>query len=409
MESRQGSFLTPLLRWFLSAGFLAGLSGRMYGFLLPLYLTQLGADVAQVGLVFTTSSVVPLVLPIFGGWISDSIGRLRAIAIGSLGGVLGLATMVLAPSWEWMILALSLSGFASALVDPSTFAFISEQTAEENRGKVYSILASVTQILNVIAYPLGGFLAGGISFRFMLLIAGILQAIATVLYLGLAITVRHTTEAAPLRLTLPSLRKNLGVVIGMIFAGGLFTWLFVIDHINDIFTYVSESYGPLYMQEIGGLTIQQISWIPPIGGIIGMIFTVPLGYLSDKYGESVNMTLAAISFSISKFILIVARSFPAYALCAVAHGMAQAFGGPAYPSLVSKAVPEEKRGIAFGLTSTSRALLSLPSPWIGGQLWERSSPATPFVVTAVAYMGLSMLAWFKLRLPRSGREKSAAV
>jgi len=31
------------------------------------------------------------------------------------------------------------------------------------------------------------------------------------------------------------------------------------------------------------------------------------------------------------------------------------------------------------------------------------------VVTAVAYMGLSMLAWFKLRLPRSGREKSAAV
>ena len=65
--------LTPLLRWFMFAMVLANIAGSMYAILLPIYLTELGASVVQVGLVFTLSSVVVLILQIFGGWISDSI------------------------------------------------------------------------------------------------------------------------------------------------------------------------------------------------------------------------------------------------------------------------------------------------------------------------------------------------
>jgi MFS family permease len=79
---------------------LANIAGQMSPLLMPIYLTQMGASIGQVGLVFTLTSVVILVLQIMGGWISDSIGRLRAIAIGSVGGVLGFAALVmLAPVW----------------------------------------------------------------------------------------------------------------------------------------------------------------------------------------------------------------------------------------------------------------------------------------------------------------------
>ena len=101
--------LTPIMRWFMFAMVLANIGGTMYSILLPLYLTELGASVVQVGLVFTLSSVVILILQIFGGWISDSIGRLRAIAIGSVGGVIGFAFMLLANSWEMMLIAISIS------------------------------------------------------------------------------------------------------------------------------------------------------------------------------------------------------------------------------------------------------------------------------------------------------------
>ena len=88
--------LSPIMRWFMFAMVLANIAGSMYTILLPIYLTELGASVTDVGLIFTISSLVILILQIFGGWISDSIGRLRAIAIGSVGGVIGFALMLLA-------------------------------------------------------------------------------------------------------------------------------------------------------------------------------------------------------------------------------------------------------------------------------------------------------------------------
>ena len=134
-EDKNRPLLTPLMRWFMFAMVLANIAGSMFPMLLPIYLTDLGASVTQVGLVFTLTSVVILFLQILGGWISDSIGRLRAIAIGSVGGILGYAALLLAPTWEWMLLALAIQQIPYALVGPSFSAFIAEQSTEENGGE----------------------------------------------------------------------------------------------------------------------------------------------------------------------------------------------------------------------------------------------------------------------------------
>jgi MFS family permease len=122
--------LTPILRWFMLAMVLANVASSMTGMLMPLYLTDMGASVGQVGLVFTITSVVTLGLQILGGWVSDSIGRLRAIAIGSVCGILGFAALLLAPSWEYMLVALVIYQLPFALVGPSFSAFIAENSAE---------------------------------------------------------------------------------------------------------------------------------------------------------------------------------------------------------------------------------------------------------------------------------------
>lgn len=165
--------LTPLMRWFMFAMVLANIAGSMYGILLPIYLTELGASVVQVGLVFTLTSVVILILQIFGGWISDSIGRLRAIAIGSVGGVIGFAFMLLANSWETMLIAISISQIPYAMVGPSFGAFIAENSSVGNRGRVYGITDTIYQITGVIGPPLGGYIASFYGFKPMLFVAAI--------------------------------------------------------------------------------------------------------------------------------------------------------------------------------------------------------------------------------------------
>jgi len=84
---------------------------------------------------------------------------------------------------------------------------------------------------------------------------------------------------------------------------------------------------------------------------------------------------------------------------------------PAYQSLISKAVPKKVRGTAFGLFSSSLGLVSLPAPWIGGQLWEKVNPRFPFLIT-VAVVFLSIIpVWLKFKLPKNGNgnEKNEAA
>jgi MFS family permease len=61
--------LNKVLLLFMLAMILANMGGEMYGMLLPLYLKELNASVVQIGLFFTVSQIVPLVVQILGGWI----------------------------------------------------------------------------------------------------------------------------------------------------------------------------------------------------------------------------------------------------------------------------------------------------------------------------------------------------
>jgi hypothetical protein len=67
-------------------------------------------------------------------------------------------------------------------------------------------------------------------------------------------------------------------------------------------------------------------------------------------------------------------------------------------------IPEERRGLAFGLFGTTRGILSLPMPCIGTQLWERFSPQTPYGFVVVACLISISIAWAKFSLPKEKPE-----
>ena len=108
--------LSPVLRLFLLTMILANVAGAMYVGFIPLYLKSLGANVGQIGLFFTVAQIIPLVLQILGGWISDSLGRLKSIAYGSVSGVVSYIALILAPTWAWVLVGESLNAVTRSLV-----------------------------------------------------------------------------------------------------------------------------------------------------------------------------------------------------------------------------------------------------------------------------------------------------
>ncbi len=400
--------LTPHLLLFMLAMILANMGGSMYGPLEALYLKELGAGVAQIGLFYTLSQIIPLLLQILGGWVSDSLGRLRAIAIGSVVGIFVYVPLLLAQRWEWVLVSSALSAITRALIGPSFDAYIAEQSAPENRARLFGITQTLFGVVSVIGPLAGGYLVEAMGFKGMLLVAAIMYITATIIRVAMARQVSKGAQSEAPRLSFAGLKANLGSILGLILAGGLFTWLLITDGVRDIFFNMSMTFLSVYMQDYAMLTIGQIGLMNSIFGVAMIVVMMPAGWLSDKVGERVNITISFFLIAISiGMIAAVPEASPAwvYGLGWVIAGLGVGLATPAYQSLISKAVPQRLRGVAFGLFSTSLGLVSLPAPLIGGFLWENVSPQFPFYLTAVASL-LSMIpAWFKFKTSGDIEEK----
>jgi MFS family permease len=407
VKEAKAPLLNNMLRMFMVAMILANIGGNMYGPLLPLYLKDLNASVLQVGLFFTLSQIVPLALQILGGWISDSLGRLRSIALGSIAGVLSYVGLILAPTWQWVLLGEGFSSVTRSLVGPSFGAFIAEQSTEENRARVFGITESLFMIVAVVGPPLGGWLADMYGFKMMLVVAGGFYTLATIIRVAMARVASRGHEAHPQKLSVSNLRTNLGMMTGLVLAGGLITWILVTDGIRDMAFTMSFTLMPLYLEDIGGMSIQQIGWLNSIFGVFMMAITIPAGWLADKKGERLAIGAGFLLQFMAMLLFVKVNGFWGYGAAWALLGLGVGMMSPAYQSLVSKAVPENVRGTAFGLFSTSLGVVSLPAPMIGAQLWERFSPRFPFTLTAWAALLAILPVWRKFKL--SPKDKQDGV
>jgi MFS family permease len=401
LPQKKQPLLSKLLWLFLIAMILANTAAQMYSGFMPLYLKSLGASVAQIGLFFTLFQIIPLVLQILGGWISDSLGRLRSIAIGSSIGIISYLGLFWAPSWQWVFLGQSLNAITTSLVSPSFGAFIAEESTEENRAKVYGFTQSLYLIVIVIGPPLGGWLVDHFSFKFMLLIATLIYTCATILRIIMAKKASHKERATtPGTLTLSSLKDNLGAMLAILASGGLVTWLLITDGVRDIAFSLTGTYLPIYIEEVGGLTTTQIGLLTSLTGIASMAVNFPAGWLADKKGERLNIVLGFLLQFAALMTFIRVETFWGYVLTFVLFGLGSGIMQPAYQSLLSKALPKKLRGTGFGLIQSSLGLFSLPAPYIGGFLYQNYSPALPFKITAWVSLLAVIPAWLKFKLPK---------
>lgn len=400
MKTDKEPLLSPLLRLFMGAMILANIAGRMQRPLLPLYLQELGANVEQIGLFFTLSSIAPLALQILGGWLSDSLGRLRAIAIGSIAGMINFAVLLMAPSWEWLLIATVGAATSRAFIGPSYQAFIAEQADKDRVGRVYGVSQGLFTTVDVVGPPLGGYLVEIYSFREMFAVAACLYAVAAIIRILMARQARHEKRK---QVSFVGLKNSLVEMVMLLAAGGIVTWLFVSDGILDITFSLAEQLAPLYTHNLMGLSMIEIGWLSSIMSITTILLIGPASWLSDKKGERIAISLGGIFVAMGQAAFLISHTFVEFAGAWMLVGAGTALFSPAYNALVSKAVPNRLRGVAFGLFSSSIGLISLPAPYIAAQLWERFSPRAPFVAPIAAVLLILPVVWIKFKLPKEGR------
>ena len=171
---------------------------------------------------------------------------------------------------------------------------------------------------------------------------------------------------------------------------------------------MSGEIQPLYLEQIGNLTVEEIGLLGSINAIAGMFVPYFSGRLVDKKGERLPLITGFLLIFVALLIFLRADSFITFAASWVVFGLGGGMLGPAYLSLISKAVPKKMMGTFSGVFNSSRGFISLPAPWLGAQLWEKISPQTPFIVTSVAALLITVPIYFKFKAPQKAATDTAA-
>jgi len=375
---------------------------------IPVYVRELGASISQIGLFFTISMVFPLVVKVLGGWLSDSLGRLRVIFIGSLTGILTFAAYAVAPSWQAALLGPAFMAMTSALTLPAYFAFIADITPEGSRGRMYGISQTIYHAAAVIAPPIGGLLAQTYGYRILFGVSSVVFGLAALIFIYLLRFSQFMTIRQQ-EVSLRSLRNSLSQMAGAFMAGGVVAWILIIDGFRDIAFKLSADLEPVYLTDIAGISKQGIGLLDGIFGVALLIGLVPAGWLVDRTSERLGIVLALIAAVFSRLVFGIATGFWGFALSWSLAGIGVSLFEPAGSKLITKAVPKHLRGTAFGLLASTLSLFSLPAPWIGSQIWNLFGPRSPFLATAALGSLTILPAWFKLGLPAVPRAASRAA
>jgi MFS family permease len=367
----------------------------------PVFLRELGADIRQIGLFFTIAMIFPLILRILGGWLSDTIGRLRALLLGSLAGALAYIPYALAPNWQVALFGPALLSVATALIAPSFRGYIADTSNEAVLGRVFGLAETVRNIAWILGPPLGGFLAQQFGYRWMFAAAIFSYASAATTFLLMTRGLGHRELKHARRPSLTSLKRSLRDMLALMLSGGLVTWLLITDGVYDIASKMSFDLMPVYLSDIAGLTKQSIGLLDGIHGIAWVAFSLLGGWLVDKTSERPGVIIGLTIIIVSRLVFAFATGFWGFALSWIMLGVGGAVIQPALNSLVVKGVPSHLLGITFALLSTSLGLISLPFPWIGSQIWNLLGPKAPFLTTVVVGCLSLIPAWFKLVIPET--------
>jgi MFS family permease len=173
--------------------------------------------------------------------------------------------------------------------------------------------------------------------------------------------------------------------------------------VRDIAFRLSGDLQPLYLEQIGNISIEQIGLLGSIFAIAMMLTPMLSGKLVDKYEERIPIVIGFLLVFSAFFIFLNTLSFYGFVAAWVVFGLGVGMLNPAYQSLISKVVPQNMLGVFQGVFYSSIGLISLPAPYIGAYLWENFTPKLPFQITAAVAVISVIPIWFKFKVPKKGQ------
>lgn len=358
------------------------ISSEMIYTLVPLFLYNvLNVPTTIIGLIGGLSEGVDAVSRLFSGWLSDRAGMRKPLAVlGYSIATLSKPFMYLATNWGIVLASRFTDRIGKGIRTSPRDALVADSVSAGERGKGFGLHRAMDTsgavlglvIAAIIIYRVQG---GGLqlslgSYQWLVLV-GIVPAV-----LALPVLIFFVKERTR---KLPSGSSVRNGTMANKPVAGFDTRFKVFLAIIAVFTLGNsrDFFVILRAQNLEAPLIQ-VTLMLVLLNVTYAVTSLPVGMLSDKLGRSRVIALGwfvyalvYLGFAAATELWQVWVLFAGYGIYyGITEGVARAF--------VADLVPEEKRGIAYGLYHGIVGLTLLVASLLAGWLWQAVSPAAPF-------------------------------
>lgn len=355
--------------------------------ILPIYISSIGGGALAIGTIGSIADAIASLLKAFSGYLSDKFDSRKPLVVSGYGlSALSKTGYFLATTWPAVLFLRIGDRIGKGLRTAPRDAIIAAVAPRGIRGSAYGVqraLDSAGAILgSVLAFVF--LYVVGLDIRTILMIAGPISFL-TLIPLFFVQDV-HSKRGKISGNFLAQVHKlphmfKLSLVPVSLFYIGNFTYMFLVLRATQV----------LGVQGNGlAMTLGLYVWYHAFY----TFSSYPLGSLSDAIGRVPVITLGYSLFALTCLGFSVASSFVHFLVLFALYGLFNATIEGNEKAFAVDLAPKA-RGTALGVFYATEGLMTLPSGFIAGYLWDAFSPQATFMfgtlMSAVAILALNIL------------------
>src|SRR5699024_2854149 len=345
------------------------------------YAKELGASNVLAGGIVAIYSLTNMIGNIIGGHWIDRFGRKRMLILGMSAVAVILLFYPLAATGGQLFVVRLVHGLAGGVLIPAAFAYVGDQTSEQNRGKAMALTGACIGIAAIFGPAIGGILAARSKIEYVFYLVAILFVPTILLALKMIKESFKATERNPVSLQhfIPLLKNKL------LLQASLAAFALMVS--NGTLSFAL----PIKVEDMGASSSTTGTLLSTFGIVALIVFLTPINKIYDRIAP-VKLVVVGLTIIASVHILLNFAVTPAisYGLMTI-YGFGFAFVFPSMNRMVSEVSSKVDRGKAYGIFYALFSLGAVVGSFLSGLAIEITGLPFSSSATIMLLIGLYIL------------------